>query len=158
MTKTKSAYSKLLLDPRWQKKRLEILNRDNWECQSCFDKEETLHVHHCYYEKDKLPWEYENESLLTVCATCHEEETNDFYAMKTFLSNTISSKGLLNTQLHELACAFYHIKLLPNDGYFISALSWFLEQENTSGIIKDLYSEHLLEKSKRAKEAQDAKS
>lgn len=32
-----------------------------------------LHVHHKFYQKGKLPWEYENEALVTVCWHCHEE-------------------------------------------------------------------------------------
>ena len=107
MSTSKSNYSKSLLDPRWQRKRLEILQRDDFRCQSCFDSEITLHVHHCYYDKFKKPWDYESNSLLTLCSDCHEEESADFYEMKRFLSNAISSKGLMNTQLHQLACAFY---------------------------------------------------
>ena len=30
-----------------------------------------LHVHHTYYIDQKLPWEYENESLKTLCNQCH---------------------------------------------------------------------------------------
>lgn len=31
-----------------------------------------FHVHHTYYQKGKLPWEYPNEALLTLCWECHE--------------------------------------------------------------------------------------
>jgi len=77
MTKSypKSNYSKKLLDPRWQKKRLEILQRDDFHCVNCGDGEETLHVHHCYYKRDCQPWDYENTSLVTLCKSCHETET-----------------------------------------------------------------------------------
>ena len=47
----KSYYEKLL-DPRWQKKRLEILNRDEFKCRSCGDDKSTLHVHHGYYSEE----------------------------------------------------------------------------------------------------------
>jgi len=59
-------------DPRWQKKRLEILERDNFKCRSCNDGESTLHVHHFIYTKDCKPWEYDNDNLITFCDTCHE--------------------------------------------------------------------------------------
>jgi phage terminase large subunit GpA-like protein len=68
----KTSYSELLTDPRWQKKRLEILNRDDFTCQMCGDKETTLHVHHNWYEKEKKPWEYKNKDLITLCKHCHE--------------------------------------------------------------------------------------
>ncbi len=32
-----------------------------------------LHVHHTYYQLDKMPWEYPSKSLMTVCWKCHEE-------------------------------------------------------------------------------------
>ncbi len=32
-----------------------------------------LHVHHTYYQIDKLPWEYPDESLQTLCRSCHEK-------------------------------------------------------------------------------------
>lgn len=32
-----------------------------------------LHVHHNYYQKGRLPWEYPDEALITLCWYCHEE-------------------------------------------------------------------------------------
>jgi 5-methylcytosine-specific restriction endonuclease McrA len=67
----KSYYQKLL-DPRWQKKRLEILSRDDFQCQQCGDSKATLHVHHGYYERGLDPWEYDDDTLHTLCETCHK--------------------------------------------------------------------------------------
>jgi hypothetical protein len=64
-----------LRDPRWQKKRLEILARDEWACRMCFDKDTTLHVHHRVYVKGAEPWDYPDENFLTLCKPCHEDET-----------------------------------------------------------------------------------
>lgn len=68
-------YSDKLKDPRWQKKRLEIMLRDKFTCQLCSATTATLHVHHLAYEKGKEPWEYEEKMLVTICVGCHEEET-----------------------------------------------------------------------------------
>lgn len=65
-------YSEKLKDPRWQKKRLEILNRDDWTCRYCGDKETTLHVHHELYTKGADPWDYDDYLLTTLCEECHE--------------------------------------------------------------------------------------
>lgn len=62
-------YSEKLKDPRWQKKRLQVLESAGWACQSCFDKEETLHVHHLRYHGE--PWDAPNNELECLCATCH---------------------------------------------------------------------------------------
>ena len=67
-------YSEKLKDPRWQKKQLEVMERDGWECTNCGDKEKTLHVHHKKYLKGKDPWDYDNDLLETLCEPCHERE------------------------------------------------------------------------------------
>ncbi len=67
-------YTEKLKDPRWQKKRLEILKRDNFACRCCTRKDLTLHVHHLFYRKRKDPWGYDIKELLTLCADCHECE------------------------------------------------------------------------------------
>ncbi len=59
-------YWQKLKDPRWQKKRLIILERDGFKCRDCEDSNKSLNVHHCHY-----PWEISNELLLTVCEDCH---------------------------------------------------------------------------------------
>ena len=64
-------YSQKLKDPRWQKKRLEIIDRDGYKCIVC-GSETDLHVHHGYYGKNKEPWDYEDESLHTLCSFCHD--------------------------------------------------------------------------------------
>ena len=67
-------YKSQYLHPRWQKKRLEILNRDHWQCKICGVKDKTLHVHHTYYKKGAKVWEAENKWLKTLCEDCHAEE------------------------------------------------------------------------------------
>jgi len=63
-------YSDKLKSPKWQKKRLQILERDNWQCQYCKDTESQLQVHHLKYLGD--PWDAKNEDLITTCIDCHE--------------------------------------------------------------------------------------
>lgn len=67
------AYYEKLRDPRWQKRRLDILNRDEWMCQSCYDSDSTLHVHHLAYRKGAEPWDYPDHMLLTLCEVCHDD-------------------------------------------------------------------------------------
>jgi hypothetical protein len=68
-----ATYADLLRDPRWQKKRLEVMARDNFTCRLCADRGSTLAVHHLVYERAAAPWEYHQTLLLTVCKTCHDE-------------------------------------------------------------------------------------
>lgn len=67
----KKTYSEKLKDPRWQKKRLEILERDGWRCRACGNDKETLVVHHIQYQKGKEPWDYSEDDLETLCELCH---------------------------------------------------------------------------------------
>lgn len=69
----KTEYWELLRDPRWQRRRLEIMNRDEFSCKQCHDNESTLNVHHKHYIKGRAPWEYEDHELVTLCEPCHEQ-------------------------------------------------------------------------------------
>lgn len=62
-------YSDKLKSPKWQKKRLEVLSRDEFKCCLCSDEKTQLHVHHLKYTKD--PWDAPLEDLETLCVTCH---------------------------------------------------------------------------------------
>jgi hypothetical protein len=69
-------YYEKLRDPRWQKMRLEVMNRDGFVCQSCFDSESTLNVHHRLYIKGRDPWDYPLAGLVTLCESCHKSEAD----------------------------------------------------------------------------------
>ena len=68
---TKESYAKKLKDPRWQKLRLRIMERDGFTCKKCGDKETTLNVHHIKYQGCD-PWECDETLLDTLCRDCHE--------------------------------------------------------------------------------------
>jgi len=69
MLNQNQSYSDKLKDVRWQKRRLEILNRDQWKCTLCGDDKSQLHVHHEKYTGE--PWDAPNRALKTVCEDCH---------------------------------------------------------------------------------------
>ena len=87
-------YSEKLKDPRWQKKRLEIMERDEFYCHNCGNHEMTLHVHHIAYS-DGEPWDIENELLITLCELCHENETIEIKNSAKELISTLKSKGFM---------------------------------------------------------------
>jgi 5-methylcytosine-specific restriction endonuclease McrA len=72
-----TSYHDKLLDPRWQRRRLQILLRDNFTCQECFDSKKTIHVHHKIYRFNIDPWDYPDEDLITLCEDCHEESITE---------------------------------------------------------------------------------
>lgn len=66
-------YREKLLDPRWQRLRLEKLQDQDFACEACGDTKTTLHVHHPKYIKGREPWEYSLAELEVLCADCHAE-------------------------------------------------------------------------------------
>lgn len=93
-TITEQSYPTLLKDPRWQRKRLEVMKADNFTCQCCFRKDKPLNVHHKTYIQGAMPWEYETRDLITLCEDCHKKYHHDVKKMKYFAN-----------QLEVIACA-----------------------------------------------------
>jgi hypothetical protein len=67
-----SAYTEKLKDPRWQKRRLKVMEYARWRCQVCGVSDKTLHCHHSYYSKGKEPWQYPEGSIICICDKCHD--------------------------------------------------------------------------------------
>jgi hypothetical protein len=103
-------YSEQLKDPRWQKKRLEIMQRDNFQCQICGNKTKTLNVHHFQYGKNKKPWEYENDNLITLCEECHESITVLHNTYDYLIKNSVNS-GRYNA-FKEIINSIYYIDIV----------------------------------------------
>ena len=103
-------YTDYLKCNEWIEKHNEIIARDNQKCRICKTTESIgpifsgddrffhrrqkgkvisekhpvhLEVHHKLYIRDRLPWDYENDDLITVCDPCHrkihKEEKISFY-------------------------------------------------------------------------------
>jgi hypothetical protein len=65
-------YGDKLKNPKWQKKRLKKLEEQDFTCEACDTKDDTLHVHHLKYKVGAEPWEYENSELAVLCEGCHK--------------------------------------------------------------------------------------
>lgn len=63
-------YSDKLKDPRWQKKRLKVMERDGFACKYCGDTGSTLMVHHLKY--NGKPWDVADDYLITLCEEHHK--------------------------------------------------------------------------------------
>lgn len=75
-----SSYSEKLKDPRWQKLRLQVMERDGFACQLCFSTEKTLHIHHLTYRRN--PWQSELSELITLCEDCHAQVESTLEAVR----------------------------------------------------------------------------
>lgn len=71
----KKTYAEKLLDPRWQQIRLRVYERDGFACRCCGDKTKTLNAHHVHYHPlAEGPWDYDIETIITLCSDCHSDE------------------------------------------------------------------------------------
>ena len=82
----KKTYAEKLKDPRWQKKRLEVLGDANFTCEVCHDNESPLHVHHKFYLKNREIWEYDREQLACLCESCHTNQHEEDARLKELIS------------------------------------------------------------------------
>jgi hypothetical protein len=105
-------YSEKLKDPRWQKTRLKVLERDNFTCICCGETTKQLHVHHCYYVSRRNPWEYHHSSLMTLCFDCHKSLDEP-----TSLQNTLCT-AFENAVIAEMSRQLSNLKngCDPDDG------------------------------------------
>lgn len=124
-----ATYSEKLKDPRWQKKRLEILSRDGFMCKKCCNDKLTLNVHHRYYNNGFEPWEYPDECYVTLCNDCHEFEHSNRRNCESNLIQTLKEVGAEYWQLQLISQALYNARsakifikeidhLLSSDDYF----------------------------------------
>lgn len=75
MNPNQQAYQQALKHPLWQRKRLLILERDNWTCRKCKSQETELQVHHLNYRYGLAPHLYSDSELVCLCVDCHFKET-----------------------------------------------------------------------------------
>ena len=97
----RAKYSEKLQDPRWQRRRLEIMELNEWMCQHCYATNKTLSVHHKYYVSGREPWEYRDEALITLCNDCHREWEDNKNIIYDF-TKVLLDDGWTPMQLSEL--------------------------------------------------------
>jgi|SRR6185503_856277 len=119
-------YLEKLRDPRWQRKRLEIMQRDEFMCQMCFDSENTLNVHHNYYKPNADPWNYPAEALVTLCESCHQDETENRRAEEQALLDVLRRIGFKAGHINGLMSAMY--QAFKDSPHFPDHWDWYLDK------------------------------
>jgi hypothetical protein len=93
-------YAEKLLDNRWQQRKTSIQIRDQFQCQKCQAKNETVHVHHRYYIPGRDPWDYPDNLLILLCAKCHKEEEQAADVIKE-MAPALQYHGYFNTEIRD---------------------------------------------------------
>lgn len=117
-TKAQKDYSSKFLDPKWQKFRLEVFQRDDFKCRHCGHGESTLHAHHTYYEDFGTdPWNYELHTVITLCDGCHSAEHHYQKTVNKQLMDGINATGASWVDKTVIMTWFQLLgyKRLPND-------------------------------------------
>jgi cytochrome c553 len=143
-------YREKLLDPRWQKKRLEILDRDEWMCMKCGDMENTLHVHHQMYFFGVDPWDYPEGLLITLCESCHQKETEEARLSVPFLTETLHAKGYWASDFREIAAGFQYMHMAMSKfprSVVAKMIHWALQDETMAHLISDGYCQEMRRRS-----------
>ena len=147
-------YSDKLKDPRWQKLRLKVFERDDWACQICFDKESQLKVHHKYYLQGKEPWDYPLEVFITLCEKCHTEEYENRPEAEHVLLRVLKEKGFFAADVQGLAEGVSRMELLHSHDVVASAYAWAL---GTPEIQRRLLDRYLASTNQKAREPQNSR-
>lgn len=100
-----------LRDPRWQRRRLDILQRANFSCEYCGRADLPLHVHHGLYHKGHAPWQYADDELKSLCEECHRDE----HALREVLKQWLCCMNL--NQISELYECAAHILYGQNQNH-----------------------------------------
>lgn len=108
------SYYEKLRDPRWQQRRLAVLERDGWACTNCGDSKSELHVHHVAYRRGADPWDYGDDDLTSLCATCHRAEE----AARKLASERIGKEGAWQA----VACLIEHFDRNDDSQYGLTYL------------------------------------
>lgn len=133
------AYLEKLRDPRWQKKRLEVFERDKWSCQVCCDMDSTLHLHHKYYLENFEPWDYDNKALITLCEKCHQDwhffkPINEFHLLR-----SLYDAGFSIYDFVDIGMGFHYLKTNYHSEQNASIIRWMLSNEQIYAKIEELY-------------------
>jgi hypothetical protein len=139
-------YSEKLQHPQWQKKRLEIMSRDSFRCVKCASETNTLTVHHFYYVTGRMPWEYPNGSMATMCRNCHFKGHEDSSTFPTFFNSwELSACYEIKRQIemnqykidHDEGVLFWVEKSAKESGYPSFVAMNLLQQAAEAGVIND---------------------
>lgn len=94
-----ATYWEKLKDPRWQRRRLEIMSLAEFQCVSCGADRVTLNVHHTIYRRGADPWDYADHELECLCEKCHEQN----HQWRSRLDEALAMDGNTGTELEQVA-------------------------------------------------------
>ena len=139
----RSRYADKLRDPRWQKVRLQVFERDDWTCQACGSNEAPLAVHHLYYVAEREPWDLPLTAFVTLCEVCHSYEYDERPKAEGAILRALREKGFRVDALRELALGLSRLSLVDFPNVVAAAFAWVLALPDVQQLIVNSYLEHV---------------
>lgn len=90
-------YNELLKTESWQRKRTEVLERDNYCCTKCGDKG-NLNVHHIHYVQGFNPVHQPICTMESLCFICHKKE-HESKSMSSFVISRSTFKKIYGFEI-----------------------------------------------------------
>lgn len=126
-------YGDKLKDPRWQRKRLEILNLHGWVCDTCCSQHRQdipVQVHHKFYKISSVqgrlekadPWDYDDDDFRVLCEPCHEQTEIALMEVRKAIG------GFEHFELAKLADEIFKAAAVANPKAVLDMLFWQLGQ------------------------------
>lgn len=122
------SYSDKLQDRRWQKRRLEELERAQWVCEWCnCDDKTTLYVHHWVYVKD--PWQAPKGTLTVLCKPCHGKADRLRLAASKLLALTLANPEVEtdNETIDDFVSRFENAAASQDTSEFLNSILWWFD-------------------------------
>lgn len=135
------SYSEKLKDPKWQRKRLEILDRDDFTCQSCGSKDKTVHVHHKKYQGE--PWEVDSKYLVTLCEDCHEGQSHESKQYYELFFETFLGSSFLADDLRQLAWGLSELKMQESRSKMALVYAFALADEEAQATLIKMFNDRI---------------
>lgn len=135
-------YSEKLKDPRWQKKRLEVFQRDGFSCNHCGNTQRTLHVHHISYSKE--PWDTHLDMLTTLCDSCHLAEEDNLKSENAVIFNKLRSIGFTSSSFRILPNVFEKDRGWSDFDPAFDILKMVVDDDSLWESMKEMYFKNLI--------------
>lgn len=90
----KLSYRDQLLHPKWQRKRLEVMDLAGFKCALCGDGDTTLNVHHRRYVSGRMAWEYDTSEMECLCRPCHQRHHDARGILERLIDHSEMSGGV----------------------------------------------------------------
>jgi len=127
---------------QWELLQLKICERDDWTCVNCGQSDCYLYIHFKIFEPNKKPWEYPEDSLVSLCEDCFAEERKLLGIALNCLSEAARSK-FLAVQIDSIASSLFSMKL-PDDSEVVGeAISFWLRTPKLVEFMIEIYSRKL---------------